>query len=108
MTGRLTLPLHARLRVQCVTGPRRGGDCDKVATCFGPLTMHLDSALDQGRIRATVECPGDRKPTFVELRVPHPQGRKATRVEGGRYNPETERVRVEPFSGKAEITLRFE
>ena len=80
----------------------------KVATYFGPLSLRVDSALDQGRIHATVECAGDRKPAFVELRIPHPQGRKATRVEGGKYNPETERVRVEPFSGRAEITVGFE
>lgn len=79
-----------------------------VATYFGPLSLKVESALDQGLIHATIECAGDRKPVFVELRIPHPQGRKATRVEGGTYNPETERVRVEPFSGRAEIAVRFE
>ena len=62
-------------------------ELDKVATYFGPLSLSVTSALDQGRIRATVECQGDRKPAFVDLRIPHPQGRKAIRVEGGVYNP---------------------
>ena len=83
-------------------------DLDRVATYFGPLSLNVTSALDQGRIRATVEFAGDRRPAFVELRIPHPQGRKAIRVEGGVYNPATERVRVEPFSGKADITVTFE
>jgi hypothetical protein len=83
-------------------------ELSKVATYFGPLSLRVDSAIDQGRIQATVECPGDRKPGFVELRVPHPQGRKASRVEGGTYDPETERVRIEPFNGRADITVRFD
>ncbi len=80
----------------------------RVATYFGPLSLRVKSALDQGRILAAVECPGDRKPGFVELRIPHPQGRKAARVEGGTYNPETERIRIEPFGGRADITVFFD
>ncbi len=79
-----------------------------MATYFGPLSLRVDSALDRGRITATVECTGDRKPAFVELRIPHPQGRKASRVEGGAYNPETERIRVEPFSGRANVNVYFD
>ena len=80
----------------------------KVATYFGPLSLKVESAIDQGTIQATVESAGDRKPSFVELRIPHPLGRKATRVEGGIYNPETERIRVEPFSGRADIVVRYD
>ncbi|MCC6362315.1 MAG: hypothetical protein IT165_02255 [Bryobacterales bacterium] len=83
-------------------------ELNKVATYFGPLSLRVDSDLDRGRIQATVDCPGDRKPAFVDVRLPHPQGRKATRVEGGKYNPETERVRVEPFTGRADIAVTFE
>jgi len=32
----------------------------------------------------------------VELRLPHPQGRRPTSVTGGKYNPDTETVTVEP------------
>jgi hypothetical protein len=83
-------------------------ELDKVATYFGPLSLRVDSSVDQGRIQARVECTGDRKPQFVELRVPHPQGLKATGVTGGTYNPETERIRIEPFNGQAEVTVRFD
>ncbi|MCZ2146579.1 MAG: hypothetical protein LC126_02250 [Bryobacterales bacterium] len=82
-------------------------ELSKVATYFGPLSLRVNSALDQGRIEAVVECPGDRKPSFVELRVPHPQGRRAARVEGGTYNSETERVRVEPFTLKRAVNLSY-
>ena len=83
-------------------------ELNKVATYFGPLSLRVDSAIEQGRIHATVECAGERKPDFVELRIPHPQGRKAAWVKGGSYNPETERIRIEPFEGRAEITAAFE
>ena len=83
-------------------------EMDRVATYFGPLSLRVESGIDQGRIQATVECTGDRKPKFVELRIPHPEGRKATSVTGGVYDPKTERVRVEPFDGRAEVTIRFD
>ncbi len=83
-------------------------ELNKVATYFGPLSLRVDSNLDQGFIQATVECPGGHKPDFVELRLPHPQGRKAIQVRGGTYNPETERIRIEPFSGRAEIIAAFD
>lgn len=83
-------------------------ELEKVATYFGPLSLRVRSALAQGRIQATVECRGDRRPKFVGLRLPHPQGRKATRVQGGIYNPETEKIRIEPFTGQAEITATFD
>lgn len=83
-------------------------DLERVATYFGPLTLHVESTLDRGVIKASVECSGQRRPSFVELRIPHPQGRKATQVNGGSYNPETESIRIEPFSGQADITVTFE
>jgi hypothetical protein len=79
----------------------------RVATYFGPASVQAISKLDQGRIEATVECPSDRRPKAVELRLPHPQRRKATWVRGGSYNAETERVRIEPFDGHASVTLGF-
>jgi hypothetical protein len=83
-------------------------DLERVATYFGPLSLHVESALDRGVIKASVECAGERRPGYVDLRIPHPQGRKAVRVTGGMYNPETESIRIEPFSGQAEVTVTFE
>jgi len=56
---------------------------------------------------ATVECGLDRGLKRVELRLPHPQGRRPTSVTGGKYNPDTETVTVEPFNGHGEIILGF-
>ena len=80
----------------------------EVATYFGPLSLRVDSRLEQGRIDAVIDCSSSRKPQAVELRLPHPLGLKATGVRGGAYDPKTERVRVEPFNGRAQVTLLFD
>ena len=82
-------------------------ELDRVASYFGPLSLTVASDLTAGRIHAVVECRSDRKPKTVELRLPHPLNRKATGVTGGEYDPQRERVRISPFNGRAEVTLRF-
>ena len=71
------------------------------------MSLRVDSKLEQNRIEATIECTSDRRPRYVELRLPHPLGMKASGVTGGTYDPASERVRIEPFSGKSRITLWF-
>lgn len=78
-----------------------------VATYFGPLSLRVESKLDQNQIIASIECDTDRRPGVVELRLPHPQGRKAVWIKGGTYNPETEQVRISPFNGRGEVVLGF-
>ncbi|MCC6862335.1 MAG: hypothetical protein IT158_27415 [Bryobacterales bacterium] len=80
---------------------------DRVASYFGPVSLKVESRLSEGRIEAVVECSSPRRPKAVELRLPHPLGRKAETVEGGSYDPVTERVRIAPFEGQSRITLRF-
>jgi len=82
-------------------------ELEKVATYFGPLSMRVDSKTDAGSIEAVVECPSKRRPGQVELRLPHPEGIKATSATGGVYDSDTETVRIRPFKGKAKVTLRF-
>jgi hypothetical protein len=77
------------------------------ASYFGPVSLKTESKLSDGQIVASVECSPDRGLKRVELRLPHPDGRRATSATGGRYNPETEIVTVEPFNGRAEVVLRF-
>ncbi len=82
-------------------------ELDRVASYFGPLTVRVESKLNQGRLEAAIECPGDRKPRAVEIRLPHPLGRKAVRVAGGRYDAARESVHIEPFDGMARVTIAF-
>ncbi|MEM2941116.1 MAG: hypothetical protein QW304_06175 [Thermoproteota archaeon] len=79
-----------------------------VASYFGSISLRADSKLDQGKIEARVECSSERQPRIVELRLPHPHGKKATGVKGGVYDAQTETVRIEPFKDKAEVELSFE
>ncbi len=80
---------------------------DGAASYFGPLSFSVESHVAQGEIRATVNCPGDRRPDTVEFRVPHPAGLRAKSVDGGIYDAATETVRIEHFTGTARITLRY-
>ena len=79
----------------------------KVASYFGPLSLTVESKTARGNIDASVECTSDWRPERVEIRVPHPAGIKAKKIEGGTYDPETERVIIEPFGGTAEVKLHF-
>ena len=78
-----------------------------VATYFGPMSLRVTSNLEHGRVDASIECSAERRPKYVELRLPHPLGLKASGVKGATYDPATERVRIEPFSGRADISLQF-
>ena len=78
-----------------------------MASHFGPVSVKIVSRVDYGQITAVVECDGDRKPTAVELRLPHPAGLRATQVTGGDYDMATETVRIAPFTGKAEVMLQY-
>jgi hypothetical protein len=78
-----------------------------VATYFGPASLTVRSLVDDGIIEASVECPGDRRPRSVLMRLPHPECLKPRAVEGGRYDEQTETAHVDDFSGAAAVKLRF-
>ncbi len=80
---------------------------EQVATYFGALTMQVHSHVAVGTIEAQVALEGHRPPAAIVIRLPHPDGLKAVSVSGGVYDPATETVRIEPFNGHAEVTLRF-
>ncbi len=77
------------------------------ASYFGKLSLTVESEVEQGRITAVIECPGDRQPARVTIRLPHPRELRAVRVTGGQYDPATETVTVEPWKGKAEVVAEF-
>ena len=80
---------------------------DSVLSYFGRIGLDVTSNVSEGEIRAYVSCPGDGKPSAVSIRLPHPDGRKAVQVSGGSYDPATETVTVNDFSGEANILLKF-
>ncbi|MFH1970595.1 MAG: hypothetical protein ABIJ53_09795 [Verrucomicrobiota bacterium] len=80
---------------------------NKVASYFGPLVLTVESQVDRNRIVVHVACDGNRKPKTVLVRLPHPEGRKAVKVEGGVYDAAHETVRITPFQGKADLVIYF-
>ncbi len=82
-------------------------ECDRVASYFGPLSFTVVSNSDAGIIRATIACEGERRPGTVAIRLPHPDGLRASRAEGGELNADSETVTITPFSGRAEVALFF-
>jgi hypothetical protein len=78
-----------------------------VQSYFGPLNVKVNSAIGKGYIEATIQCNSDRKPKVVTIRLPHPDGKKAIKVTGGEYDPNTETVTVVSFNGNAYIRVEY-
>jgi len=77
------------------------------ASYFGKFSIFTESRLDEGYIKAVIECRTERKPQKVEIRLPHPEEKPAINVNGGRYIRETESVCIDQFEGYAEVLLEF-
>ncbi len=77
------------------------------ASYFGPISLKVISLANQGRLTARVTCTSNRRPKAITLRLPHPENRRAVAVTGGAYDPVTETVRVDNFTGQAEVVLEF-
>ncbi|MBP1988758.1 hypothetical protein [Paenibacillus eucommiae] len=75
---------------------------------YGPITLRVESQSAKGVIIATLECASGRMPAAVVFRLPHPTGGVPNAVFGGIYDKDTESVRIEAFTGKAEIKLQYE
>jgi len=80
---------------------------DSVRSYFGILNVKAVSNIMDGKITATISSDKERKPSVVTIRLPHPDGKKAISVKGGVYDPETESIRIDYYSGKAEVELFF-
>ncbi|MHB1458959.1 MAG: glucosidase family protein [Armatimonadota bacterium] len=77
------------------------------ATYFGNFTLKVESQVDSNRITAKIACVSDCRPARIELRLPHPQGRKARTAKGGTYDSVKESVIIEGFTGTADVVLEF-
>ncbi|MFC5405353.1 hypothetical protein [Cohnella soli] len=79
----------------------------EVASYFGPVSLYVESQLERGVIVAQITGTADRRPKSVTVRLPHPDGRTAVSVVGGTYSAQQETVRIDDFTGSAEIRLQF-
>jgi hypothetical protein len=78
------------------------------ASYYGPLSFTTVVSPDGKEIKVRVDCPGDRRPKIVEIRLPHPQGSRPTAVTGGEFQPDGETLRIRNFTGHAEAVVRFD
>lgn len=75
---------------------------------FGRISFGALSELEEkSAITAYFECRGRKKPEKVVIRIPHPEGRKPVKVEGGLYREETETVEVKNFKGRCCVKLFY-
>ena len=83
-------------------------EIDGMVCYFGRLKVNIESQLGQGHIRASIEVFGNgRRLERVLLRLPHPNGKPALHCRDGIYDREKEIVTIEPWAGKAEVTLEY-
>lgn len=82
-------------------------EIDRAATHFGKLTMKVRSNEAANRIEAEIRTP-ERGIKFLEVRLPHPSGKKAARVEGGAYDAATEKIRVLDPTGVVRVAAVFD
>lgn len=80
---------------------------NNVQSYFGALTVDVNSAIKKGYIEATIVCNSERKPKEVTIRLPHPQDKKAIKVSGGQYDPDTETILIKRFTGNASVRVQF-
>ncbi|MBP8256262.1 MAG: hypothetical protein KAX37_02975, partial [Opitutaceae bacterium] len=78
-----------------------------VASYFGRLSFRVEASSDGHHVRAVINCPGDRRPRQIALRLPLPEGKHAITVDGGTYAADTETVVIQPFTGHAEVLLTY-
>lgn len=77
------------------------------ASHFGPLSFAVTVSPDGREINVTIDCPGNRRPGTVELRIPHPLGRHPVAVDGGDYLADREILRLPDFPGHVSTRLRY-
>ena len=83
---------------------------DGVVSYFGKLSFRATSGKDGKIIHAEVKCtplPNQNLPNKVYFRLPHPEGLKAVKAVGGEYEPDSETVGVDNFTGFAKLELHF-
>lgn len=80
---------------------------DNVASYFGQFSLSVVSRVNEGTIEAELRCDNSRKPSSVELRLPHPYNHQAASVEGGEYKSAHETVIIDNFDGHAVVRLTF-
>ena len=81
---------------------------NNMVSYFGAFSLTVTSHVNEGRIDAVITLNPDRLPAAIDIRLPHPDGLRATAVEGGHYDPSTETVCIDFVKPTHRISLRFD
>ncbi|MFH1023845.1 MAG: hypothetical protein V1809_10725 [Planctomycetota bacterium] len=80
---------------------------DGMRTYFGPVSLQVESRVEEGIIEARYALSADRKPANLVVRLPHPRGLRPREVSGGAYCARTESVKIARPKRSGVITIRF-
>lgn len=80
---------------------------DNVGSYYGKLKVTATSNVASGIIEANIQCNTNRKPSCVKIRIPHPEGKKPVKVEGGVYDVANETITIRNFGGNVKVRLAF-
>lgn len=87
------------------------GKCIKVSgmrTYFGKISYEVYSTINEGTIHVRVQIEGDRLPSKLTVRLPHPiEGITAILTTQGSYEPGAETVVFDDFNGHIDFELKF-
>ena len=78
-----------------------------VRSYFGPISLAVTSRTATGAVEASIVCDSPSRPRVVIIRLPHPEGKRAAKVEGGAYDPATESVVISNFAGAAAVRIEY-
>ena len=76
---------------------------------FGRIDLHVQSQVDDGMITISVRLSDVKRslPEGMTVHVPHPTGAKAARVSTGTYEPGTETILIDDFSGELRLEVNW-
>ena len=81
---------------------------ENACTYFGRITFLAETSDDGRGIEVRVTARDKRMPKTLRVRIPHPDQRSPVDVVGpGCYDRDTESIIVDPFRGKAVLTLTY-
>lgn len=81
-------------------------------THFGTVAFEIESAVDQGQIRAVVELPTRDPPSAVLLRIRHPRAApiRAVQIDGQPWqaiDADKEVIRLDGLRGRVKVTVAY-
>ena len=78
-----------------------------MASYFGPVSLRVESRVQEGVIEAHYSFAYDRRPARLALRLPHPDGTRARSAEGGTYDAQAETVDIVQPAAEGAVVLRY-